>query len=85
MQGSLLPKVLSWQLAHTQLVCWRWPTSRAMARYARGSWVTGATAAIVGMPALKLRGLAMATLGFAMIVYLVVNSETKLTGGSLVL
>jgi branched-chain amino acid transport system permease protein len=45
--------------------------------------VSGAAAFLVGVPALKLRGyyLAMATLGFGIIVYIVFNQAQELTGG----
>ena len=48
-----------------------------------GLAVAGVAALLVGVPALKLRGyyLAMATLGFGIIVYIVFNQTQALTGG----
>jgi branched-chain amino acid transport system permease protein len=48
-----------------------------------GLLVAGAAAFLVGVPALKLRGyyLAMATLGFGIIVYIIFNQTQELTGG----
>ena len=48
-----------------------------------GLLVAGVAAFLVGVPALKLRGyyLAMATLGFGIIVYIVFNQTQELTGG----
>ncbi len=48
-----------------------------------GLVVAGAAAFLVGVPALKLRGyyLAMATLGFGIIVYIILNQAQHLTGG----
>ncbi len=48
-----------------------------------GLVVSGAAAFLVGVPALKLRGyyLAMATLGFGIIVYIIFNQTQELTGG----
>ncbi len=48
-----------------------------------GLAVSGAGAFLIGIPALKLRGyyLAMATLGFGIIVYIVLNEAHGLTGG----
>jgi branched-chain amino acid transport system permease protein len=48
-----------------------------------GLVVAGAAALLVGVPALKLRGyyLAMATLGFGIIVYIFFNQAQHLTGG----
>ena len=48
-----------------------------------GLVVSGLAALLIGIPALKLRGyyLAMATLGFGIIVYIVFNEAQKLTGG----
>jgi len=48
-----------------------------------GLVVAGAAAFLVGVPALKLRGyyLAMATLGFGIIVYIIFNQTQELTGG----
>ena len=48
-----------------------------------GLLVAGVSAFLVGIPALKLRGfyLAMATLGFGIIVYIVLNQAQELTGG----
>jgi len=48
-----------------------------------GLLVAGVSAFLVGIPALKLRGyyLAMATLGFGIIVYIVLNQAQEWTGG----
>jgi branched-chain amino acid transport system permease protein len=48
-----------------------------------GLAVSGAAAFLIGIPALKLRGyyLAMATLGFGIIVYIFLNEAHELTGG----
>jgi branched-chain amino acid transport system permease protein len=48
-----------------------------------GALFTGAVAYAVGVPSLKLKGhyLAMATLGFGVIVTIVLNEEVELTGG----
>jgi branched-chain amino acid transport system permease protein len=48
-----------------------------------GLAVSGLAAFLIGIPALKLRGyyLAMATLGFGIIVYIVLNEASHLTGG----
>lgn len=48
-----------------------------------GLAVSGSAAFLIGMPALKLRGyyLAMATLGFGIIVYIILNEAHDLTGG----
>jgi len=48
-----------------------------------GLVVCGITAFLIGVPALKLRGyyLAMATLGFGIIVYIFLNEAQALTGG----
>jgi branched-chain amino acid transport system permease protein len=48
-----------------------------------GLVVCGGTAFLIGIPALKLRGyyLAMATLGFGIIVYIFFNQAQELTGG----
>ena len=48
-----------------------------------GMAVSGAVALLVGAPSLKLRGhyLAMATLAFGIIIYIVFNEETEWTGG----
>jgi len=48
-----------------------------------GLIICGATAVLIGVPALKLRGyyLAMATLGFGIIVYIVLNEAQAWTGG----
>jgi len=45
--------------------------------------ITGSTALIIGVPSLKLRGhyLAMATLGFGIIVYIIFNELDWITGG----
>ncbi|MBW1975851.1 MAG: branched-chain amino acid ABC transporter permease [Deltaproteobacteria bacterium] len=57
-----------------------WPSSLALMV---GLVVTGVVAYGVGVPSLKLKGhyLAMATLGFGMIVHIVLNEEVELTGG----
>jgi branched-chain amino acid transport system permease protein len=48
-----------------------------------GLAVSGTAAYLIGIPALKLRGyyLAMATLGFGIIVYIILNQAQGLTGG----
>jgi branched-chain amino acid transport system permease protein len=48
-----------------------------------GLVVAGLAAFLVGIPALKLRGyyLAMATLGFGIIIYIIFNQTDELTGG----
>jgi len=48
-----------------------------------GLLVSGLTAFLIGIPALKLKGyyLAMATLGFGIIVYIVLNEAQSWTGG----
>jgi branched-chain amino acid transport system permease protein len=48
-----------------------------------GLAVSGAAAYLIGIPALKLRGyyLAMATLGFGIIIYIILNEADALTGG----
>ena len=48
-----------------------------------GLVISGLAAFLIGIPALKLRGyyLAMATLGFGIIVYIVLNEAQPLTGG----
>ena len=48
-----------------------------------GLAVSGTAAFLIGIPALKLRGyyLAMATLGFGIIIYIILNEATGLTGG----
>jgi branched-chain amino acid transport system permease protein len=48
-----------------------------------GLVVSGAAAYLIGIPALKLRGyyLAMATLGFGIIIYIILNQAHDLTGG----
>jgi len=50
---------------------------------AAGLAVSGLAAFLIGIPALKLRGyyLAMATLGFGIIVYIILNEADGLTGG----
>ncbi len=50
---------------------------------AAGLVISGAAAFLIGIPALKLRGyyLAMATLGFGIIVYIIFNEASALTGG----
>jgi branched-chain amino acid transport system permease protein len=59
---------------------WRWPVPAGILA---GVVVTVAVAALIGTPTLKLRGhyLAMGTLGFGLIVYIVLNEATGLTGG----
>ncbi|MDP3183468.1 MAG: branched-chain amino acid ABC transporter permease [Desulfobaccales bacterium] len=48
-----------------------------------GLVISGTAAFLIGVPALKLRGyyLAMATLGFGIIVYIILNEAQKWTGG----
>ena len=48
-----------------------------------GLVISGLAALLIGIPALKLRGyyLAMATLGFGIIVYIILNEAGHLTGG----
>ena len=48
-----------------------------------GLVISGLAAFLIGIPALKLRGyyLAMATLGFGIIVYIILNQAQPLTGG----
>jgi branched-chain amino acid transport system permease protein len=48
-----------------------------------GLAVSGTAAFLIGIPALKLRGyyLAMATLGFGIIIYIILNEAQGLTGG----
>jgi len=48
-----------------------------------GAVLAGAVAWLVGRPILRLRGhyLAIATLGFGMLVFIVLNNEAQLTGG----
>jgi len=48
-----------------------------------GLVISGLSAFLIGIPALKLRGyyLAMATLGFGIIVYIILNEAHHLTGG----
>jgi len=48
-----------------------------------GAVLSGAIAWVVGRPILRLRGhyLAVATLGFGILVYMVLNNEAQLTGG----
>ena len=48
-----------------------------------GMAVTAAVALLVGMPSLKLKGhyLAMATLAFGIIIFIIFNEETEWTGG----
>jgi branched-chain amino acid transport system permease protein len=48
-----------------------------------GLVLSGSTAFLIGVPALKLRGyyLAMATLGFGIIVFIILNQAQPLTGG----
>jgi branched-chain amino acid transport system permease protein len=50
---------------------------------AAGLTLSGLAALLIGIPALKLRGyyLAMATLGFGIIVYIILNEAHALTGG----
>ncbi len=57
-----------------------WPSCMALIV---GMIITGAVAYVIGVPSLKLKGhyLAMATLGFGMIVHIVFNEEVDLTGG----
>jgi branched-chain amino acid transport system permease protein len=48
-----------------------------------GAVLSGAVAWLVGRPILRLRGhyLAVATLGFGILIYMVLNNEAQLTGG----
>jgi branched-chain amino acid transport system permease protein len=48
-----------------------------------GLVVSGTAAYLIGIPALKLKGyyLAMATLGFGIIIYIILNEATEVTGG----
>ncbi|HQN17786.1 MAG TPA: branched-chain amino acid ABC transporter permease [Syntrophobacteraceae bacterium] len=48
-----------------------------------GILIAAAVAGLIGMPALRLKGhyLAMATLGFGVIVHIILNEEVKWTGG----
>lgn len=48
-----------------------------------GAVLSGAIAWLVGRPILRLRGhyLAVATLGFGILIYMVLNNESQLTGG----
>lgn len=64
-------------LLTTQLGISPWPALLA------GMLLAGGLAYLVGLPALRLKGhyLAMATLGFGMIVYIVFNEYVGLTGG----
>lgn len=57
-----------------------WPVPAGMAA---GVALSGVTAALIGIPTLKLRGhyLAMGTLGFGVIVYIVFNEAVSLTLG----
>jgi branched-chain amino acid transport system permease protein len=57
-----------------------WPIPAGIAA---GVALAGAVAFLIGVPTLKLRGhyLAMGTLGFGIIVYIVLNEATGLTGG----
>jgi branched-chain amino acid transport system permease protein len=59
---------------------YRWPVAAGILA---GLTVAIAVAAAIGGPTLKLRGhyLAMGTLGFGLIVYIVLNEATGLTGG----
>lgn len=57
-----------------------WPVEAGLVA---GVVLTAATAYLIGVPTLKLSGhyLAMATLGFGLIVYIVFNESIELTGG----
>jgi len=57
-----------------------WPVEAGLVA---GVVLTAATAYLIGVPTLKLSGhyLAMATLGFGLIVYIVFNEAIELTGG----
>jgi branched-chain amino acid transport system permease protein len=59
---------------------WRWPVPAAMA--AAIGLVIG-VASLIAVPTLRLKGhyLAMGTLGFGLIVYIIFNEATGLTGG----
>lgn len=61
-------------------VTWRWPVLAGMAA---GIVCAVLVAALIAVPTLRLRGhyLAMGTLGFGLIVYIVLNEATGLTGG----
>jgi branched-chain amino acid transport system permease protein len=59
---------------------WRWPVPAGMAA---GIALVLAVASLIAVPTLRLKGhyLAMGTLGFGLIVYIVFNEATALTGG----
>ena len=59
---------------------YHWPVPAGMAA---GVLLSGVTAALIGIPTLKLKGhyLAMGTLGFGVIVYIVFNEAVSLTLG----
>ncbi|MFA5026376.1 MAG: branched-chain amino acid ABC transporter permease [Candidatus Methylomirabilota bacterium] len=59
---------------------WRWPVAAGILA---SLLVVLAVAVLIGIPTLKLKGhyLAMGTLGFGLIVYIVLNEATALTGG----
>ncbi|HEX7547468.1 MAG TPA: branched-chain amino acid ABC transporter permease, partial [Candidatus Methylomirabilis sp.] len=59
---------------------WRWPVPAGIAA---GIAVVVLVAAAIAVPTLRLKGhyLAMGTLGFGLIVYIVLNEATALTGG----
>jgi branched-chain amino acid transport system permease protein len=64
------------------ILCTKLGLSPWLAMFA-GASLTGVVAYAVGVPSLKLKGhyLAMATLGFGVIVYIFLNEEVALTGG----
>ena len=59
---------------------WRWPVPAGMAA---GILLVVLVAAVIAVPTLRLKGhyLAMGTLGFGLIVYIVLNEATAVTGG----
>ena len=59
---------------------WRWPVPAGIAA---GILLVVLVAAVIAVPTLRLKGhyLAMGTLGFGLIVYIVLNEATALTGG----
>ncbi|HEY3490603.1 MAG TPA: branched-chain amino acid ABC transporter permease [Candidatus Deferrimicrobiaceae bacterium] len=59
---------------------YHWPVPAGVAA---GVLLSGVTAALIGIPTLKLKGhyLAMGTLGFGVIVYIVLNEAVGLTAG----
>jgi len=59
---------------------WRWPVPAGIAA---GILLVVLVAAVIAVPTLRLKGhyLAMGTLGFGLIVYIVLNEATAVTGG----